>query len=645
MDWNKARVFISGGSGVIGRNLVRALLKKGADVFVGDLQPIPDEFVGQIQYRQGDLNTIEPYELQHFKPDYFFHLAATFERSVETIDFWHENFQHNVKLSNKLLDVLSQGGGLKKVIFASSYLIYDQNLYSSDEYRSVPSVLHESSPINPRNTCGGAKLLHELELDFLSHFEKYSFSTVSARIYRSFGTGSRDVVSRWARSAVRGEPISVFQPENSFDYIYAGDVAEGLVRLCENDAKGIYNLGSGKSSSVGAILNVFKEQFPDLKVSEENHRIKFEHSSACMKKFANLTGWTPSTSLYEGVKAVIEYEKENNGNGQYATQSDEHEAYNTLILSVNAKTSLIDSLKKALLKTGSHSKIIGVDSNAECLAKHFVDEFICVEQFQSFSFDRFLAFCVEHKINRVIPTRDGELEQVASWKERLLKHGILCDISGVDAVKTCLNKLSFYKFSKNADISAIETAENIEELSSGQSGLFVVKPKYGSGSTAIKIGVTSEEAKNHAAKLETPVFQPFIEGTEYSIDTYFYKGAWKAGIVRERVLVTNGESQVTTNVDDPTLLGLCKDLGAQLRLDGHAVFQAIKSKDGAYHMIECNPRFGGASSFSQFLGVESMYWQNCRANGADLDGFPVFIKEGQYSQIRKAHDNIFLNKN
>jgi carbamoyl-phosphate synthase large subunit len=78
------KVFISGGAGVIGVELVKLLDEKGAIIFVGDLQDRPTSFRENILYRKGDLNSIPKEVLDEFQPEYFFHLAATFERSEET---------------------------------------------------------------------------------------------------------------------------------------------------------------------------------------------------------------------------------------------------------------------------------------------------------------------------------------------------------------------------------------------------------------------------------------------------------------------------------------------------------------------------------------------------------------------------------
>src|SRR5688572_28017290 len=145
------RVFVSGGAGVIGLEMIPLLVARGAEVLVGDLKPRPASFPAGVGYRQGDLNLITQDELAAFAPDVFIHLAATFERSTETYGFWEENFWHNVRLSHHLMTVAKDLPSLRRVVFASSYLIYDPVLYQFDSAQAGAVALSETDAILPRN--------------------------------------------------------------------------------------------------------------------------------------------------------------------------------------------------------------------------------------------------------------------------------------------------------------------------------------------------------------------------------------------------------------------------------------------------------------------------------------------------------------
>ena len=106
LDLKNKRIFISGGSGVIGIELVNILYKKRAKIFVGDLKKKPKQFSKKIKYFHGDLNNITKNDLIDFNPDYFIHLAAAFERTKESLDFFTQNKINNNNLSTHLVNVL-----------------------------------------------------------------------------------------------------------------------------------------------------------------------------------------------------------------------------------------------------------------------------------------------------------------------------------------------------------------------------------------------------------------------------------------------------------------------------------------------------------------------------------------------------------
>lgn len=277
---------------MIGRCLVRKLHELGAEVTVGDLKDRPKEFASTISYRKGDLNTLPVGE---WECDFFFHLAAAFERSVESPQFWQENWKHNVLLSHHL----SQAVITPRIVFASSYLVYDPTLYFRRD--SIP--LSERSCVQPRNLCGAAKLYFEKELLFL--FETKSLSSVAARIFRIYGEGSKDVISRWIAACRNGEQISVYDKEGMFDYIFAEDAAEGLLRLAISEAEGGVNLGSGRGRRVSDVIKILSKHFPAMSILEEEREEQVECSVADISFLQEYTDWKPNISLEEGIGRLV----------------------------------------------------------------------------------------------------------------------------------------------------------------------------------------------------------------------------------------------------------------------------------------------------------------------------------------------------
>ncbi len=310
-DYRDRRVLVTGGAGVIGRELLEILCASEASVLCCDLKPPPSWLDSTVAYVEGDANELSAEQIEGFSPEYCFHLAATFERTTESEEFWAENFHHNVRLSHHIATLVRGVPSMRRMIFASSYLTYDPALYLFAEPQSSPASLSEAAAVRPRNLCGGAKLMHEEELEFLGLFPSTPFTSVSARIFRAYGRGSNDIVSRWVRSLVTdpGMPLSAYRVEGLFDYVYAGDVADGLVRLGVSDATGPVNLASGSARRVSELLEILATRFPAMSWNEEPSDIAFEAHEAELSRLQETVGWRPSRSLEQGVDLLIEHER------------------------------------------------------------------------------------------------------------------------------------------------------------------------------------------------------------------------------------------------------------------------------------------------------------------------------------------------
>lgn len=631
MTFKDKRVFVSGGNGVIGNELIRRLHRQGAVLLVGDLKKRPRDWPKDIIYRQGDLNFITAQELSDFQPEIFFHLAATFERSTETYGFWEENFQHNVNLSHHLMTLLKEGSTLRKVIFASSYLIYDKNLYNFDSPVAAPYSLKEADPINPRNLTGCAKLSHEVELNFLKEFKGKKLQVINARIYRSYGLNSRDIISRWVRMLLKDEVLTVFNKENIFDYVFAGDVAEGLIRLAKTDFNGVVNLGSGRSRKITEVLDVLRQHFPKLRCQDKGQEILYEASQADVSLLKRLTGWTPTHRLEEAIPKIIKFEKT-------AKATDQSSEFNILITSLSKKVGLIKAVRLAMAKIGNNGRLYGGDGNPDCLGRYFVDQFWEMPRTAEESLEKIKRYCLKEQIKLIIPSRDGELEFWASHQSEFNKLGIHIMVSGRRAIRLCLDKLAFYRQAHQFRLPAIKT---VSKLTATRAKQLVVKERFGAGSQSLRLDINRTEAANHARSLQQAIFQPYLTGKEYSADLYVSKtGSIKGIVVRERNLVVSGESQVTTTVANKKIEAVCAKLAHQFKLYGHSIIQLLLDKRGRIYLIECNPRFGGASTASLEAGLDTFYWLMLETLGQRIDDYPFVRTKQEIRQVRYPADLI-----
>lgn len=319
----------------------------------------------------------------------------------------------------------------------------------------------------------------------------------------------------------------------------------------------------------------------------------------------------------------------------------EKQKTNVLVTSIGDKVPALKLIKAAMLKAFPEGEAVlyGADIKKECIGKYFVNDYWQMPLFAGLSVNDLLRFCREKGIGFIIPTRDGELPFYAEHKDFLAQHGIHIMVSSPETVELCLDKVTFYRCLNAMDFPVIETTES---LTSRENWRYVVKERRGAGAKNIGLNMGEKEALDHAQTLKQPVFQPYIEGVEYSIDVYCDQAQQLKGlVVRQRDYVVNGEAQITTSCIYPELEDLVARLAGILNLIGHAVIQVIVDGKGAFHIVECNCRFGGASTLSVAMGLDSFYWFLMESMGTKCDSIPFIRSETEKRQIRYAED-IFL---
>jgi nucleoside-diphosphate-sugar epimerase len=307
------RVLVTGGAGVIGRELLALLSARGDTVLSADREPLPGPPPPGVEHHRVDLARDDIAFVWDFRPRVVYHLAASFERTEESPEHWAPNWLDNVVLSHRIAEGARRSGGVETLVFASSYLTYDPDRYLFDAPDHEPTPLREDDPLRPRNLCGAAKLYAENEFAFARDLLDGPARVVLARIFRVYGLGSRDVISRWVRAALRGEPLVVYQRQNRFDYVFARDVAEGLIRMADSAAAdGPLNLATGHASSIGEVLDALAAALPERPPRTEERTVDapFEASRADLTRLMAATGWQPGIGLAEGVRALVDHERE-----------------------------------------------------------------------------------------------------------------------------------------------------------------------------------------------------------------------------------------------------------------------------------------------------------------------------------------------
>jgi UDP-glucose 4-epimerase len=306
------RAVVTGGVGFIGYHLASSLLKSGYhvtiidDLSTGRLENIADlsELCKEDPYRlnfvEGSITDLFLLK-QLFKDAAFvFHQAAiaNVQRSIE------DPARVNDVNVTGTLNVLTaaRDNGVEKLVFASSCAVYgDAALLPASENM-------ETGPISPYAV---SKLTGEHYCHVFQH--NYGLQTACLRYFNVYGPGANPdsdyaaVIPRFISLVKRGEqPVIFGDGEQSRDFVYVDDVVEANIQLAENTATGVYNIGSGVSTSINElaalVMGMCRQKLSPL--YKESRQGDVKHISADITR-AKMIGYSPKFSLADGLKRTI----------------------------------------------------------------------------------------------------------------------------------------------------------------------------------------------------------------------------------------------------------------------------------------------------------------------------------------------------
>jgi len=124
------------------------------------------------------------------------------------------------------------------------------------------------------------------------------------------------VISRFVNMGLSGRPLTIFgDGRQTRDFIYVSDVVEAyveaasLVRKSTRAGRKIYNIGTGKSTTITLLAetvnNLMSRHHQPVFCSERPGDILF--SVASVEAFRNAAGWEPLVSLREGLEKTISW--------------------------------------------------------------------------------------------------------------------------------------------------------------------------------------------------------------------------------------------------------------------------------------------------------------------------------------------------
>lgn len=292
---------VLGATGFLGSNTVSALLKRHIKTVAFCPKSKRSRALTDlgIDVIEGTFLDSETLEIPFKGIDWLIHFASTTNPKESMIEP-HKDAANLTASSVIFQNAVDQG--VKKILFSSS----GGTVYGNTGEEPVNEAVG-TRPVTPYTKT---KLAIEEELEDLCDGTRTIPITLrfgnpyGPNQYPGKGTG---VITAWLEAIRDNKQITMYgNGESARDFFYVSDAIEATIMALESDkAKGIYNIGSGKATSLNSVIKIMEEvtrKKPEVlsvmeRPSDAVKTIALDASKA-RKEF----GWRPTVDLREGIE-------------------------------------------------------------------------------------------------------------------------------------------------------------------------------------------------------------------------------------------------------------------------------------------------------------------------------------------------------
>ncbi|KIC93569.1 NAD-dependent epimerase/dehydratase family protein [Flavihumibacter solisilvae] len=276
-------ILVTGSTGFIGRHLCRQLLERDYD-FVAPLS------------RKGSISTRDYFaDAESINVSHVIHLAAC--------TFVPHSWEHpaafietNVQGTLETLEFARRKNA--SVTFVSAYLYGNTNV----------NPINESLLPDPNNPYALSKKLAE---DICLFYQReYGMHITIIRPFNIFGPGQADhfLIPLLLKQIMTGSNVQVQSLIPRRDYLYIDDLVDLLIRTVQHPVAGIFNAGTGRSSSVGDLVQMIARILnKDVTINDTGQLRPNEilDTVADCAKARAVFGWEPKVTLEEGITRML----------------------------------------------------------------------------------------------------------------------------------------------------------------------------------------------------------------------------------------------------------------------------------------------------------------------------------------------------
>ncbi len=296
-------IFVTGGKGVIGLQLVDLLRSRQHNVWVCDLKHSHESC-----YFRADVRNYRKMKeiFDNRKFDYVYHLAAEFGR-WNGEDYYEDMWMTNAVGTKNMLRLQREQGF--KMIFTSSSEVYGD--YNGVMYEDIM----EKYEIRQINDYAISKWVNEMQI--LNEAEMFGNQVVRVRIFNTYGPGEyytpyRSAICIFIYKALKNLPYTVYLGHKR-NALYIADCAAALANIVDHYKPGeVYNICGLEEHDMRSVSDMILKY-----LNKNDHMVDYikEEAFTTKVKIPDITktkndlNYHPEIRLEEGIPKTIEWIK------------------------------------------------------------------------------------------------------------------------------------------------------------------------------------------------------------------------------------------------------------------------------------------------------------------------------------------------
>lgn len=229
------KVFLTGGTGLIGSHVAIALQEQGFDVYCLTVDEIAPK--SKIHFIKGNIFDYEEidYILAKIKPKYLLNFAW-----CASGDYLFSDLNYKFRDAGmKLLELFKKYGGARAIYVGTCF-----------EYEFKKEPLKEIDKLNPKTTYAICK--KELNDWAMMYAKQNSISFGWGRIFYVYGKNEhpKRLTATIINSLRNGDVVTIKTSQLKKDYMYTKDIANAFVAFLMSSVEGVVNICTGKAISI-----------------------------------------------------------------------------------------------------------------------------------------------------------------------------------------------------------------------------------------------------------------------------------------------------------------------------------------------------------------------------------------------------------